>query len=412
MTTLLRGKSAIIAPPEVVAKYGLPPGGGKISPRQGVPYPTVDPPRAGTVDPRAGAVRLPRRLPIGAGCPGPVGGARPTAWAGSVARAGHSAGTGAAGRADRRGQTGAGGRARAAQARLRRLRGADPDHHRPHRGGRPTRRLGGEPASGHASPRASGDRRGARGARRRGRRPRASPRPATSSRWRRSSRPRPAPRCRCAIASSPSSAAAWPRPPWNGSSRSAWPRSSARIWPRSRPRSVASSNSPVPLIQEMGELHRGRRRQAPAPDPPAAGGAPGRVPRAPRGAAGLRGGAAAHRDPHPRRRRRRGAAAARSAVGQRAVGRGRLGAGGRSPLLEVVRDARARQRSRRDGDARPRHRLDDRGRGVPAAAQAQRADLGGRLHADHHPEDRVVHVGVLPDRRAARRAATRADRGA
>src|SRR5881628_795907 len=38
LTTLIRGKSAIIAAPEVVAKYGAPPGGGKISPRQGVPY--------------------------------------------------------------------------------------------------------------------------------------------------------------------------------------------------------------------------------------------------------------------------------------------------------------------------------------------------------------------------------------
>jgi hypothetical protein len=38
LTTLIRGKSAIIATPEVVAKYGAPPGGGKISPRQGVPY--------------------------------------------------------------------------------------------------------------------------------------------------------------------------------------------------------------------------------------------------------------------------------------------------------------------------------------------------------------------------------------
>lgn len=36
-TTLVRGKRAIIAPPEIVAKYGPPPGGGKISPRQGVP---------------------------------------------------------------------------------------------------------------------------------------------------------------------------------------------------------------------------------------------------------------------------------------------------------------------------------------------------------------------------------------
>ena len=38
LTTLIRGKGAIIAAPEVVAKYGAPPGGGKISPRQGVPY--------------------------------------------------------------------------------------------------------------------------------------------------------------------------------------------------------------------------------------------------------------------------------------------------------------------------------------------------------------------------------------
>jgi hypothetical protein len=40
MTTLLRGQSAIIAKPEVVAKYGVPPGGGKISPRQGTMYQT------------------------------------------------------------------------------------------------------------------------------------------------------------------------------------------------------------------------------------------------------------------------------------------------------------------------------------------------------------------------------------
>jgi hypothetical protein len=42
MATLLRGKSAIIAPPEIVAKYGTPPGGGKISPRQGTIYQTTD----------------------------------------------------------------------------------------------------------------------------------------------------------------------------------------------------------------------------------------------------------------------------------------------------------------------------------------------------------------------------------
>jgi hypothetical protein len=38
MKTLLLGKSSIIAPLDVVAKYGSPPGGGRISPRQGGPY--------------------------------------------------------------------------------------------------------------------------------------------------------------------------------------------------------------------------------------------------------------------------------------------------------------------------------------------------------------------------------------
>jgi hypothetical protein len=40
-TTLVRGKGAIIAPPEIVAQYGAAPGGGKISPRQRVPTQTV-----------------------------------------------------------------------------------------------------------------------------------------------------------------------------------------------------------------------------------------------------------------------------------------------------------------------------------------------------------------------------------
>jgi hypothetical protein len=38
MKSLVFGKSTLIAPPEVVAKYGAPPGGGRISPRQGGPY--------------------------------------------------------------------------------------------------------------------------------------------------------------------------------------------------------------------------------------------------------------------------------------------------------------------------------------------------------------------------------------
>ena len=40
-TTLVRGKSAIIASPEVVTKYGMPPGGGKISQRQRMPEQTA-----------------------------------------------------------------------------------------------------------------------------------------------------------------------------------------------------------------------------------------------------------------------------------------------------------------------------------------------------------------------------------
>jgi hypothetical protein len=57
MTTLLRGKGAIIATPEVVAKYGTPPGGGKISSRQGTMYQTgeVRP------DPRASAAAVASR---------------------------------------------------------------------------------------------------------------------------------------------------------------------------------------------------------------------------------------------------------------------------------------------------------------------------------------------------------------
>jgi hypothetical protein len=54
ITTLVRGKGAIIAAPEVVAKYGPPPGGGKISPRQGVPYQTTEASRPTVSDAPAG----------------------------------------------------------------------------------------------------------------------------------------------------------------------------------------------------------------------------------------------------------------------------------------------------------------------------------------------------------------------
>ena len=55
ITTLLRGEKAIIAPPEIVARYGPPPGTGKISPRQGVALPseTSASPATRAVAPRA-----------------------------------------------------------------------------------------------------------------------------------------------------------------------------------------------------------------------------------------------------------------------------------------------------------------------------------------------------------------------
>jgi hypothetical protein len=65
ITTLVRGQSAIIAAPEVVAKYGPPPGGGKISPRQGVPYQTTsDTARTTTgADTRSGGSAAPATTP-------------------------------------------------------------------------------------------------------------------------------------------------------------------------------------------------------------------------------------------------------------------------------------------------------------------------------------------------------------
>ena len=66
ITTLLRGKGAIIAPPEIVAKYGPPPGGGKISPRQGVAYPGADAPKTATADPRTGGAAAVAQKPVAA----------------------------------------------------------------------------------------------------------------------------------------------------------------------------------------------------------------------------------------------------------------------------------------------------------------------------------------------------------
>jgi len=64
-TTLVRGQGAIIAAPEIVAKYGAPPGGGKISPRQRMPTQTVTAPER----------PAPRAAPA---APSPTNGTAPT----------------------------------------------------------------------------------------------------------------------------------------------------------------------------------------------------------------------------------------------------------------------------------------------------------------------------------------------
>ena len=70
-------KDALLAPPEIVAKYGSPPGGGKISGRQGVPYAmnSPEPPKAER-SPRgsAPAASAPRTAAMAspAAAPGPV----------------------------------------------------------------------------------------------------------------------------------------------------------------------------------------------------------------------------------------------------------------------------------------------------------------------------------------------------
>jgi hypothetical protein len=61
--TVFLGKRSIIAPPEVVARYGKPPGGGKISPRQGMPQPTSEPARSETAAAVASSPTPPAPVP-------------------------------------------------------------------------------------------------------------------------------------------------------------------------------------------------------------------------------------------------------------------------------------------------------------------------------------------------------------
>jgi hypothetical protein len=64
MGTLIFGKDSLIAPPEIVAKYGAPPGGGRISPRQKMAV-SVEaappPPKPGAAAAKGGATQ-----PVGA----------------------------------------------------------------------------------------------------------------------------------------------------------------------------------------------------------------------------------------------------------------------------------------------------------------------------------------------------------
>ena len=57
--TLVFGKGSIVAPPEIVAKYSSPPGGGKISPRQGGPYQVAGSQPRASASPPAGSAAAP-----------------------------------------------------------------------------------------------------------------------------------------------------------------------------------------------------------------------------------------------------------------------------------------------------------------------------------------------------------------
>ena len=164
-------------------------------------------------------------------------------------------------------------------------------------------------------------------------------------------------------------------------------------------------DSPVALIQEMGELHRGRRRQAAAADPPAAGRPPGRVPRPARACAWPAWSSCCTR--------RRSSTTTWST-------RRRCGAAGRRPTRSGATTPPCwwaitctRSRSRCSCATTTAAVMETLARATVSMTEAEvfqlelkrsGLDLRGRLHPDHHPEDRVVHVGLLPDRRAARAA--------
>jgi hypothetical protein len=73
ITTLIRGEKAIIAAPEIVARYGPPPGSGKISPRQGIALPSGTAAAAAPGPVRAAATRtVAAAAPTNGRAPAPV----------------------------------------------------------------------------------------------------------------------------------------------------------------------------------------------------------------------------------------------------------------------------------------------------------------------------------------------------
>ena len=72
MKSLIFGKSSMIAPPEIVAKYGAPPGGGKISPGRAGPISSRTWRRSPTRRAAPWPPRPPRRAPMPSGAPPPA----------------------------------------------------------------------------------------------------------------------------------------------------------------------------------------------------------------------------------------------------------------------------------------------------------------------------------------------------
>lgn len=87
LTTVLFGKNAIIAPPQVVPRYAPPPGSGVISPLQGGPYAASQPETlVGASAPARRSAAPPATAPPAPVAPGPIAAVPPGATPGVTAR--------------------------------------------------------------------------------------------------------------------------------------------------------------------------------------------------------------------------------------------------------------------------------------------------------------------------------------